>query len=309
MSRFSPLVPKLLWTLRAGLTVMALVWLTRFVLQNWGELVAAASRLDPTYLALAAVGAILGLVPGAWAWHRLLARDLPELEPTRGILVYLRSGIGKYTPGGALAFAIQHRALNDDRATPLRLIAVFVGTALAACLAAALLGLPAAAALLALPVWTTTLAIALPTLALLLWSSTWTTWPAFSKMLARLGLPAPRDFTITTLIMTCAWALTGLHLAALGLPFDASPFFLVSAFALSAIVGIVFAVLPGALGVRDGALALILSAQLAPADALTLALLSRALIVGADVFGTTAAALLLRAERGTPLTHRKAATS
>ncbi|MFV1613411.1 hypothetical protein VWZ88_13385 [Phaeobacter sp. JH20_36] len=126
-------------------------------------------------------------------------------------------------------------------------------------------------------------------------------------MLTRLGIPAPRDFVVTVIIMAFAWTVTGLHLVAFGTVLDAEPLFLLSAFALSAIVGIVFSVLPGALGGRDSALTVTLASQLAPVDAMAIALLSRALIVSVDVLGTTVAALALSRGGPFPLSNRKAA--
>lgn len=278
---------------RVALTVLAIVWLARFVHDNAAALAEAAAQVDRRALGLAAAAAVAGLLPGAWAWQRLMALALPDLGPGRGVLVYLRSGIGKYTPGGALAFAIQHRALNDPRAGLSRLFRVFAATALAACIAAAFLGVPAMAHALGAPVGLVSGALMFPAAALLFLAARRPGWPVGATTLDRLGVPAPQMFVQTVVIMGGAWALTGLHLVAIGMTFGAAPVFLLSAFALSAIVGIVFAVLPGALGVREGALALILASRIDPVDAMAIALLSRALIAAADVLGTVIAAMLL----------------
>ncbi|MDO6588241.1 lysylphosphatidylglycerol synthase domain-containing protein [Salipiger sp. 1_MG-2023] len=292
MSALSRHAPRLLGLARAGLTLLALLWLVRFVAENALDLRTALIRIEPLAVGLAVAAVLIGLLPGAWAWQRLMARALPTLTPTRGILVYLRSGVGKYTPGGVLAFAIQHRALNDQKASPLCLVKVFAGTALAACFAAAALSLPAMTAVLDLPRLPAVAGVALPVLlvlGLLLWAARHPAWPLCPDRLDQLGIPQPPAFATSVALMTLAWTATGLHLVALGVPLGADPLLLLSAFALSAIVGIVFAVLPGALGVRDGALSLLLASQLSPVDAMALALVSRALIVAADVLGSATA--------------------
>lgn len=288
--------------LRLGLTLIALFWIIQFAVSNWTGMVDSFDRIDAKTLLIASVFAVVGLVPGAWAWQQLMSGHIPDLTAYGGVLIYLRSGIGKYTPGGALAFAIQHKTLADERATPLRLIRVFAGIAVAACLAAVLIGLPALAALTHQPVQLA-LAIGLFSIVGLVWVSHQQNWFFASKLADWVGVPPPRPFTLATGTMACAWTLTGMHLIALGQDLGADPIFLISAFALSAIVGVVFAILPGAFGVRDGALAAILSTQLAPADALALALLSRALIIGADLLGTVIAAMLL--QTSLRVSHRK----
>lgn len=284
----------ILTIIRSALTFAALVWIGAFFARHWAELAAAAAEFDVRVAAGAMICVLIGLVPGALAWQRLLARDLPSVSITRGILVYLRSGIGKYTPGGVLAFAIQHRLLRSENARTVLLLRVFAGTALAACLAALIVGLPAAAALMG---FETLLYGALPVglvaggmLALACRAGR---WPWFHGALVRIGVPPPMPFTSTVFLMVGAWSLTGTHLAVLGFEAEAGPVFLISAYALSAIAGIVFAVLPGAFGVRDGVLLMILAARLDPADAVIFALLSRALIVAGDVIGTGGAALML----------------
>jgi glycosyltransferase 2 family protein len=114
-----------------------------------------------------------------------------------------------------------------------------------------------------------------------------------------MGLPPARPFLKATLMLGAATGLTGLHLAILGAHTGGDILFLVSAYALSTIFGLVFAVLPGAVGVRDGALLLILATRLPPAEAAALALLSRSLIVAGDVIGAALSALALRLPRPT----------
>ncbi|MGJ3262826.1 MAG: hypothetical protein ACFE0R_06290 [Salinarimonas sp.] len=305
VQRAEPALRTALFVVRAALTVAALVWIATFIVAHRADLADALADLEPGVVAAAMACVLIGLVPGALAWQRLLARELPGLSTARGILVYLRSGIGKYTPGGVLAFAIQHRLLQPEGAGMVQLVRVFVGTALAACLGAGLVGLPAIAALIeAVPVaWTA--AVALLAIGALALACGIGRWPVFPRTLARIGGQPPVLCTSVAAVMAAARRLTGTHLAVLGTGTDAGPVFLVSAYAFSAIAGIVFAVLPGAFGVRDGVLLVILAARLDPAEAMALALVSRAMIVAGDVVGTGVAALLLA--RASPAPEPKGA--
>ncbi len=288
-------VQRLLTLVRAGLTLIAFVWIATYFIEHRTAIYSAAARYNIETI-LAALGVVLlGLLPGAWAWQRLLVLRLPSVSAIRGSLIYLRSGIGKYTPGGALAFAIQHRLLQKEGSRPLMLLQVFVGAALAACLAAALLGLPAVHALFGVDVvfWGglgVTLAVGL----VLAHACRLGHWFILPVLCARIGMPPPGPFVQIVLLMLGAWTLTGLHLVILGVGTEADPVFLISAYAFSAIAGIVFAVLPGAFGVRDGALLIILAARLEPADAMMIALLSRTLVVVGDVIGAGLATLAMR---------------
>ena len=295
----------LLTLVRSSLTLLAIVWVASYFLEHRTAIHEAAAGVEVRTLPLALGVLLVGLLPGAWAWQRLLGLALPGVSRRRGMLVYLRSGIGKYTPGGALALAIQHRLLRDDGARTVLLLQVFVGNALAACLAAAILGLPAALALIEprADVHHALTAVALVASSLMLFCYRGR-WPLLPGRLAGIGVPTPVAFTQTVVLMTGAWALSGLHLVVLGAGTNVGAPFLVSAYAFSAIAGIVFAALPGALGVRDGALLLILSTRLDPAEAATLALLSRTLVVAADVLGTAGAAWVLHRSNPSPPTVR-----
>lgn len=299
--------PRILTIVRSALTIAALIWIGDFFLRHRIELVGAIASLDMRVVGGAMVFVLIGLVPGALAWQWLLSRDLPTVPTARGILVYLRSGIGKYTPGGVLAFAIQHRLLESEGAGVALLVRVFAGTALAACLAASLVGLPAAAPLIGSGLSYWIVLVFFCVIGAMILTCRAGRWPVFPDALDRIGVPPPLPFVTTTALMAGAWVVTGTHLAMLGVATEAGAVFLISAYAFSAIAGIVFAVLPGAFGVRDGVLLLILTTRLDPGDAMALALLSRAMIVAGDVIGAVVAALALgqaatesRVERSLP---------
>lgn len=285
---------KLSPAIRITLTVVAIIWICNFFYQHRVEIAFAIWGLDSTELILAMIVVLVGLLPGAWAWQRLVKRALPDVSLIQGILVYLRSSIGKYTPGGTLAFAIQHRLLKPSGAKPLFLLRVFVGNAVAACFAAALLAIPATSLLFRGSVSTWFLLVAAITVCLFGVACWFLFRWHISQLLLNLGIPTPRLFLETVMIMLAAWTVTSLHLVLLSAAVNADPGFLISAYALSALVGLLFAILPGALGIRDGVLLAALSLQIPPADAGVIALLSRVLVVFSDVTATAGALVAIR---------------
>jgi len=279
---------------RYALTAAAMVWIGSYFVRYQTELLSAVTALDMRIVGGAAICVLIGLVPGAFAWQQVLARDLPTLTIPQGVLVYLRSAIGKYTPGGILAFAIQYRLLKSEGAEVVLLLRVFASTAIAACLAAALIAIPAMTILIGLGSHYWTGITILFIVAALLLSCRSKHWPWLSPQTCdRMGFPPPALFAKTIVLMIGAWIVTGSHLAVLGIHTGVESAFFISAYAFSAIAGIVFAVLPGAFGIRDGALLMILILRLDPVDAVMLALLSRTLIMVGDVIGTVISATVL----------------
>ncbi|WP_412740520.1 hypothetical protein [Krasilnikovia sp. MM14-A1259] len=275
--------------------MVALVCIGLYFLEHRAAIRQAAAEVDAQTILAAMAAIIIGLLPGAWAWQRLCARRLHGVTTLHGILVYLRSAVGKYTPGGVLTFVVQQRLLGRHGSSPAMLVQTFVGAALAGCLSAGMLGLPAAFALAEDGTderWI--LAGSLLLLLVLVFALRARRWPIVTKIWTNVGMPPPLPFAQATVLLAGASGLTGVHLAVLGRHTGGGALFLVSAYALSTIFGLVFAVLPGAVGVRDGALLFILATRLAPADAAMLALLSRALIVAGDVIGAALSALALR---------------
>ena len=286
---------KLLFMLRLGLTLASIFWIGIFFHENRDGIAASFDRLDFASILFALIIVLAGLVPGAWAWARMVTEKIPSVDTYTGILTYLRSGVGKYTPGGALAFVIQHKILKSKGVTVIGLVCIFAGNALAACVAASLLAAPLLliASGASNPLWWSLgLGVAVH---LILWVlSRKDTWPIADGVLRRIGLPSPKLFLETSAIMLCAWILTGTHLIPLSHAMGADPILLISAYAFSAIAGVLFAILPGAFGLRDGALLAVLSLQLPAPDAIAIAVLSRTLIVFGDIAGSVVAAWALR---------------
>lgn len=288
----------LMTALRWALNIVALVCIGLYFFKYRTAISQAATEFDiPTILA-AMMTILIGLLPGAWAWQRLCARRLPTITALHGILVYLRSAVGKYTPGGVLTFVIQQRLLSGHGSSPTLLVQTFLGAALAASLSAVLLGLPAALTLWK-PGHEEGWIVIGSLFVVLILAYQARRCRIITRIWTKLGLPSPLPLAEATLLLAGAAALTGLHLAVLGAHTGGDILFLVSAYALSTIFGLAFAVLPGAVGVRDGALLVILATRLTPADAAMLALLSRALIVTGDVIGAVLSTLISRLKRST----------
>lgn len=286
-----------------ALNLVALVGIGLYFFRHRAAILRTAAEFDPATVVLAMATIIVGLVPGAWAWQILCSRRLSGVGMLHGILVYLRSAVGKYTPGGVLTFVVQQQWLGRHGSTPGVLVQIFAATAVAGCLAGGIVGLPAVLAVaefvsVANRTWIV-VGVALAVLCLIL-AYRARRRPAFAAVLARIGLPSPVALAQATLLLGGAVALTGSHLAVLGAGMGGDLVFLLSAYALSTIVGLVFAVLPGGIGVRDGALLLILATQLAPAEATMLAILSRAMIIAGDLIGAAMAGLALRLSSPSP---------
>ncbi|OJF10721.1 hypothetical protein [Couchioplanes caeruleus] len=295
-----PRLKNVLTVLRWALNIVALICIGMYFFEYRTAIRQAAAEFETQTILAAMATIVIGLLPGAWAWQRLCARRLPGVTPLQGILVYLRSAVGKYTPGGVLTFVVQQRLLGRHGSSPAMLVQIFVGAALAGCLSAGLLGLPAAFALAedgSDKRWIVAGCLLVGLVLILGYRAR--RRPIVLKLWTRAGLPPPLPFAQATLLLAGAAGLTGVHLAVLGGDTGGGAVFLISAYALSTIFGLAFAVLPGAVGVRDGALLFILATQLAPADAAMLALLSRALIVAGDVIGASLSALVLRLTRST----------
>lgn len=278
--------------LRVALTLVALIWIASFFVHHKEDLATALGTVDPWTVCAALSCVLVGLLPGAIAWQQLLQRQIATVSVARGVGVYLWSAIGKYTPGGVLAFEMQRQAFASEQAGIGLLLRIFVGTALAACLAALLVGVYAVVVIFGGGIWA--VAGCCVVLLGLIFTAKLRAWPFCPTLLGQVGLPPPRPFVMTVAWMLVAWTVTGTHLAVLGLPTGAQPTFLISAYALSAIAGILFAILPGALGIRDGVLLAILVSHLDPPDAMVLALLSRALVIAGDLIGAGMSAIALK---------------
>ena len=108
----------------------------------------------------------------------------------------------------------------------------------------------------------------------------------------RLGRPLPqvaipgRSLAAAFALSTAGWLLFGLHAWLLARPLGADPIDLAAltgAFALAFVAGLVLVPLPAGAGVREGVLVAILAGSVGTASALTVALVSRLVLVVVDL--------------------------
>lgn len=288
---------------RYALTALACIWLAGFIGDNAHELAALGDRVSKTGLAAAIGVAVVGLLPGALAWTRIAQGFERGLGTVEGTIAYLRSSAGKYTPGGALCFLMQRRDLTERGLTLPRLVSIFAVTAIASIVSASIVGLPAATLVFPLPL------IALGALAGLVGiaAAVALAQTAFGRRWIARGETA-LGATLRTIVpaairsvplLGVAWAISGLHVVALAADIAGGVTLvegalIVSAYAFACVVGVVFAALPGAVGIKDGALAMTLVPVLGAPAAAFLTVASRILIVAVDV----AATAVLTAGRG-----------
>lgn len=247
--------------------------------------------LRPVFAALA-VG-VLGVALTFLEWRRVLQGldvDLPFASAAR---VFFISQLGKYVPGSVWPVVMQMeagRAHGASRRTMLtgNLLTLALGCTVGLLLAAALLPFAAPGALQRYW-WTLP---ALPALLLLLWP------PVLPALMNRLfGLigrePLEQELPIASALRASGWAAAsfaalGVHVALLAAPLsqDSLGVLLVLAvgvIALAICAGVIAIPVPAGAGVRDAVLALGLATQLDLAEAIVVAVASRALLVVADL--------------------------
>ena len=271
--------------LAVGLAVWALS-------SRWGEVVAAAGRLDPVYLVAAGLATTANLVLTGQAWRALLADLGARLPVGLAARVFFVGQIGKYVPGSLWPLIVQaelakrHVARRSTAAATLVLILLSGASALLVVLVAlpfapdgggsgvrwaGLLVLPAAAVL----------------------------HPAVLGRLLDRGLrllgrdpldrwTSLRGTASATGWALAAWLLAGLQVWLLSVPLGAPPTWRtlalgVGGYALAWAVGLVVVVAPAGAGAREVALAAVLSAVLDRGAVVVVVLLSRVLFTAADL--------------------------
>ncbi len=281
---------------RILMTFISLIWILNFFIINWENFIISMNNYSINDIVYAISFIFVGLVPGAWAWYKLISCEITNLPLFRGLLIYIKSGVGKYTPGGILSFSIQHHLLENEHVTLILLLRVFFGLAISSCFAATLVGLYSIVFIFNYPVELIYIGSIL-LIGILYLLSKANSWPFFHAQLEKIGIPSPSLFVEVTFIMCLAWGITGLHLIALNNEIYINGVLLISAYALSSIVGIIFAALPGALGVKDGTLLILLNNFMDPSNAMALVILSRMLIVIGDVFSALISTIIMKTNR------------
>jgi len=262
------------------------------VVTEWDDIRPALARLSLPLLGTAFVATVAGLLASMVMWRLLLAglgSTLPYRVAARVLFV---SQLGKYLPGSVWP-ALAQMELGRDHGVPRRrsmtVFALLMLFSLTSGLVVASGTLPLAAteetrrfwwALLLTPVL---LAVVHPRVLN----------PLLDRLL-RLARRPPLErpvtwamSTQTMLVGVAQWLCYGLHTWLLAVALGADPLptlpVAVGGFALAWCVGYLVIVTPAGLGVREVALVAALSPVLAPADALVLAIASRAIVTAADL--------------------------
>jgi glycosyltransferase 2 family protein len=296
------------WLLAIGLIAALALRLAAL----WNDARIDPGQADLSVLALAFAASALSLATPGFVWVRIL-RGLGVGAPWSWANLYFRAQLGKYLPGGVWQYA-GRAALARVRGVPLwpaslsLLIELAAGTA-----AAAAVGVAALYPETAAPLAATAVAVAL------VWTRKRETSVAVARRVERSIFrrqgPSESDLAATAAITFRAWLsfvplwiLHGIGFwllarALFSVSVDQLPFF-VGSFAIAWLAGLAAVFAPGGIGVREAVVAALLTPRIGAAEALTLALASRTMLLTIDVL-LGGAALLVPVRR--PLTGGGAA--
>ena len=277
---------------RAAFLLVAVALLIVTVVRERDAIGAALGRLDPWSVVISAAALLIGLLAQMLSWRSLFAGGEADVPPLRTAgRIYFVGQLGKYVPGSVWALIAQAELGKDHRISRARSAVVALGALMVLVVVGGTIGAAGLAAgsagslrtywwaLLAVPVGLTVL------------------WPPVFNRLVALGLRAARRSgpapTISgrALLRSSGWAVVmwlafGAHAWFLAAPLGAAGprdlATVVGAFALAWVVGFLVVVAPAGAGPREAALILALAPVMGSADALVVALVSRALMVLGD---------------------------
>ncbi|HEX6888815.1 MAG TPA: lysylphosphatidylglycerol synthase domain-containing protein [Candidatus Nanopelagicales bacterium] len=276
-----------------GLLVVAAGFVAVALVRNWSAVRADLAALSWVDLAGSGlVGAAAVLLTGL-SW-RVLLGGLGQLVALRpAMTLYTAGQLGKYVPGAVWVVAIQAELGRRMRIPRAVMGLSYVVAILVAVATGGLVGLLALLGSAGSRVGGLALAVAgvagLVVLAVLRPAllNAAIRWAA-----ARLRRPLPqvvipgRALATSFALASVAWLLLGLHVWLLARPLGAGPELLApttGAFALAFVAGLVLVPLPAGAGVREGVLVAILAGPIGAPSALTVALVSRLVLVVVDV--------------------------
>jgi glycosyltransferase 2 family protein len=121
--------PILIWTIRIAVLAVVCIGVYGTVRSAVGELSRYEWKLRPGWLALSGLIYIVGLLPMAWFWRRILAAFGYPVPPIAALRAYYVSQVGKYVPGKATVVILRVAAVR--RWVPsmrLAIVSVFLET-------------------------------------------------------------------------------------------------------------------------------------------------------------------------------------
>lgn len=290
---------------RISVAVLAVAFLAWAVWRQRDGFAAALGRLTAVHLveAFAAVLCALGL--NMLSWRASMRAVGAPLSLARAAQVFFWSQLGKYVPGSVWPVLAQVELTRESGVSRARgalgaSVSMVVGVVTSTMTATALLVLPDPAlrsryGWVLVPAAVGALSLTPPVLRRLL------------VILLRLTRRPPavtkvdgRAIAASTGWSMLMWLVLGAHAWLVAQDLNtAAPAFatVVGAFALAWVVGFIVVVSPAGLGVREAALAFALAGALSPADALALALVSRALMTAGDALAAAVATIAVGADR------------
>ncbi len=260
---------------------------------RWHDISTVSARLSLVDLLLAGAAAAVGMLLVAVSWRAVLSGMQQHLPLRESLAVFTAAQLGKYVPGTVWVMAIQ-ADLGRRWRVPASVMALsyVVGTVVAI----------ATGALMALTAATDPARPLAPALLVAVCrrraGAPRGTGPAAAAQPAHqrgrspaapgpAGGRAGAGRLARAVVWEClGWIALGLQLWLLARPLGASaaliPAF-IGIFALAFVVGLVLIPLPAGLGVREGLLVVLLAPSLGAGAALTVALLSRLVLVAVDL--------------------------
>jgi hypothetical protein len=303
--------------LRSGLTVAALAVVGAFlvlaVVRNWAAVRSDLGRLSPADYALSALWGTIALI-AAWGSWALVVRDMgARLGGHDSRTVFFAAQLGKYVPGSVWPALIQAR-MGRIHGVGRQVMVTSYLYALAVSLATGglvgLLALVSARSGEAIEIGLGAAAVSVCGLLLLLHPRGVIRF--VPRLVARFGRDvAVEDLDAGTkvrvlLVDLGMWVAFGLHAWAIARPLGAGPgdvAIVMGGFALAYVGGVVVVPLPGGAGVREAILILTIGLVIGRPGALTLALISRFVLIALEVLlalatGTVPAARAVRGAIG-----------
>lgn len=275
-----------------------------FVVQNWDGVQDGLARLRVLDLVLALLAAITGIFCSMLSWRALVRGAGSPLTVLASARVFFLAQLGKYVPGSIWPIVAQMELSQRYRVPKARtafsaLTQMLVGVTTGILVATVALAVSPSADLDSY--WWLYLVGALSLIAL-----TPAVLNAGVRLTARLTgsrLEIAEPLRWQSIGAAAAWGVLmwlafGLHLWIMAdrLAPAADGLFLLSTggYALASVVGILIIILPAGAGAREAAIVLVLSSAMGRDDALVLALVSRFVMLIADLLGAGIAVLAAR---------------
>ncbi|GGK65138.1 membrane protein [Sphaerisporangium melleum] len=288
--------------LRAGLALAALGFLAYGLSRNWEGTVTALGRLSWWTVAASFAAVLAGLGCMLVAWQVVLAGFGSPLPLRVAAKVLFMGQLGKYLPGSVWAFAAMMELARDHGSPPRRTFgATVVGLviSLGCALGLAAVTLPLVSGDLAARTWYLLALIPLIVVGL---------HPRVLTFVLNLALRVVRREPIEqvlpgrAMLVSAAWTMAGwlcygLHIwLLLDARADGPTLFAVStaAYALAWATGLLAVVVPAGIGIREGAMVLVLAPVLSAPQALVVAVASRLAFTLGDVVWAGAGFALAR---------------